>query len=104
MRFCPDIAALTEGQADMTRPANKLVAFVESYPHVIAGQQRTMLSLLEMSPHRGIEPLLVAPKQGVYVDTVVERGIRATLIPYPERMSGTAVRSTAMDFERRLGR
>ena len=87
MGYCPDIAALTAGQADVTRPANQLVAFVESYPHVIAGQQRTMLSLLEMSKDRGIEPLLVVPQKGVYVDTVVERGIRATMIPYPERMS-----------------
>ncbi|TCS71933.1 glycosyltransferase involved in cell wall biosynthesis [Sulfuritortus calidifontis] len=65
----------------------KKIVFVESYPHVLFGQQRTLLSLLDACPVAGIEPLVAATAEGHLVDEVRRRGIPVTILPYPELLS-----------------
>lgn len=59
-----------------------LVLFVESYPHIMAGQQRTMLSLLAEASQQRLSPMLLVPAEGQFVETVRQRGIHALVVPY----------------------
>jgi glycosyltransferase involved in cell wall biosynthesis len=63
------------------------VLFVESYPHVIAGQQRTLLSLLSEAPRHGIRPVVMLPDEGVYAGKLREEGHDVEILPYPESLS-----------------
>lgn len=62
------------------------VVFVESYPQVIAGQQRTLLSLLEAWAEHNIPAAVLVPQEGVYVDELRRRGIDVWLVPQPEQL------------------
>jgi len=64
------------------RPRRR-VLFVESYPHVMAGQQKTMLSLLEQVPRDRLEPLLAVPSDGPFLDAVSELDVPSVVLPYP---------------------
>lgn len=64
------------------------VLFVESYPHVLFGQQRTLLSLLETCGDMGVEPLVAVTAEGPFVDEVMQRGLALIEFPYPDSLSG----------------
>lgn len=61
--------------------------FVESYPHVIAGQQRTMLSLLARAQDCGMEPILLVPGEGAFVDHVRSTEVDVIVVPYSGTLS-----------------
>ncbi len=63
------------------------VLFVESYPHVVYGQQHTMLALLEHSRQAEIEPLVAVPGEGSFADSVRQMGIEPTVFPYPSMLA-----------------
>lgn len=65
----------------------KNILFVESYPHVMFGQQRTLLSLLAGCASAGIEPQVAATSEGVFVDEVRSRGVPVSILPYPDLLS-----------------
>jgi glycosyltransferase involved in cell wall biosynthesis len=64
------------------------ILFVESYPHVLFGQQRTMLSLLGACSDMGVEPLVAVTAEGPFTDEVRQRGIELVEFPYPDSISG----------------
>ncbi|MFH5804418.1 glycosyltransferase family 4 protein [Alienimonas sp. DA493] len=60
------------------------VLFVESYPQVLAGQQRTLLAMLDAWPADGPEPVVVAPAGGPLPDAlpgVAGGRVRFELLP-----------------------
>ena len=63
------------------------ILFVESYPHVIAGQQRTILSLLECAVRQQVETCVLVPGPGPFVDEAKRRGHEVDIQPYPEKLS-----------------
>lgn len=63
------------------------ILFVESYPHVLFGQQGTLLALLDACPAAGIEPVVAATAEGPFVDEVRRRAIPITILPYPRLLS-----------------
>ena len=65
----------------------KRILFVESYPHVLFGQQRTMLSLLEKSQAFNVEPVIAVTGAGDFTDTVKEVGYETHIFAYPELLS-----------------
>jgi glycosyltransferase involved in cell wall biosynthesis len=83
----PDIAESPNQWSTVGLPVTDSVAFIESYPHALAGQQRTLLSLLEQSPDSGMDPLVITPGEGAYVDQLRSRGIPVEVFPYPLTMS-----------------
>ncbi len=62
----------------------KKILFVESYPHVLFGQQRILLSMLDACKKADIEPLVVATAEGPFVEEVRSRSIPIIFFPYPE--------------------
>lgn len=66
----------------------KKVLFVESYPHVFFGQQRTLLSLLDGCKDVGIEPVVAVTGDGPFTEQVRERGHKLVMFPYPDSISG----------------
>lgn len=58
--------------------------FVESYPHVLFGQQHTLLSLLDAAQDLAIEPVVGVTVEGVFCDEVRARGLELVAFPYPE--------------------
>lgn len=58
--------------------------FVESYPHVLFGQQHTLLSLLDTAQDLAIEPVVGVTAEGVFCDEVRARGLELVAFPYPE--------------------
>ncbi|QDV65951.1 glycosyltransferase family 4 protein [Crateriforma conspicua] len=64
----------------------KRYLFVESYPHVIAGQQRTLLSLLQRCRRHDIEPVVLTPGPGAYVDHLRDAGFEVHVAAYPESL------------------
>lgn len=67
--------------------AENKVIFVESYPHVLFGQQRTLLSLLDQCHEQSIEPLVIVTSDGPFVDEVMQRSISILTLPYPELLA-----------------
>lgn len=63
------------------------ILFIESYPHVIHGQQRTLLSLLEEGVSRKHDCLVGVTSDGVYVDELRRREHAVLTLPYPEKLS-----------------
>ena len=61
--------------------------FVESYPHVIHGQQRTLLSLLGQCAGADIDPVVGVTAEGPLSEAVREQGVEAIVFPYPETLS-----------------
>ncbi|MDW2075368.1 glycosyltransferase family 4 protein [Vibrio sp. 1863] len=62
------------------------VLFVESYPHVIMGQQRTLLALLKASKDSDIEPVIACTSEGIYTDKVREEGYSVEIFSYPDTL------------------
>lgn len=67
-------------------PAAARWLFVESYPHVLAGQQHTLLFLLERCPEFDILPLVAVTGEGVFAEEVRRRGLRLEMYAYPEML------------------
>lgn len=57
--------------------------FVESYPQVIAGQQRTLLGLLAAAGRRGMKTVTVVPGEGPMPDWLRELGHEVAVWPQP---------------------
>ena len=57
--------------------------FVESYPHVLAGQQYTLLFLLGHCPEFDILPMVAVTGEGVFTEEVRRRGLRLEMFTYP---------------------
>ena len=66
----------------------KRVLFVESYPHVLFGQQLTLLYLLSACGGREIEPVVAVTADGSFTDAARMRGIQIIHFPYPDSISG----------------
>lgn len=60
--------------------------FVESYPHVLAGQQHTLLSLLERCPEFGILPVVAVTGEGVFAEEIRCRGVDLEIYAYPKAL------------------
>jgi glycosyltransferase involved in cell wall biosynthesis len=60
--------------------------FVESYPHVMAGQQRTLCSLLERCPELGIRPIVAVTGEGTFAEEMRRRGLDFEMYAYPEML------------------
>lgn len=69
-----------------TAPAPSSVVFVESYPQVIAGQQRTLLSLLETWSENEIPAAVLVPGEGPYVDELKSRKADVWVVPQPKQL------------------
>lgn len=68
-------------------PQPKLL-FAESYPHVVFGQQRTLLSLLQLAKQTVNGPPCVAvPGPGPFVDKAVRIGAQPVMLPYPSLLA-----------------
>lgn len=65
---------------------NCMVVFVESYPQVIAGQQRTLMSLLEHWDSSIADPVVLTPGSGPYVDLLRSQGRTVWEMPQPSRL------------------
>lgn len=65
----------------------KRVLFVESYPHALFGQQRTLLSLLDSCHDSDIDPVIAVTAEGAFVDEVNRRNLPVLYFFYPESIS-----------------
>ena len=63
------------------------IVFVESYPHVMAGQQRTLLSLLKQTTEQNVESAVWVPGEGPFVDEARDRGHTVSVQAYPKKLS-----------------
>ncbi|MBN1909748.1 MAG: glycosyltransferase family 4 protein [Pirellulales bacterium] len=63
------------------------VLFVESYPHVLYGQQRTMLSIVERLPQERMQPLVGVTGSGSFVDAVDQLGVDIMRFDYPSLLA-----------------
>jgi glycosyltransferase involved in cell wall biosynthesis len=66
----------------------KNILFVESYPHVVFGQQKTLLSLLDLASVVDIEPVVALTNDGPFVDEVSHRNLSPIYYRYPDLISG----------------
>ncbi|QDV12550.1 GDP-mannose-dependent alpha-(1-6)-phosphatidylinositol monomannoside mannosyltransferase [Rosistilla oblonga] len=71
----------------MNSPNHAQVLFVESYPQVIAGQQRTLLSLLSQWDSKLADAVVMTPGGGVYVDKLRSLDHLVWEFPQPARLS-----------------
>ncbi|MGH7739385.1 MAG: glycosyltransferase family 4 protein [bacterium] len=81
----------------------KKILFVESYPHVLFGQQRILLSMLDACPQAGLKPLVAATADGVFAEEVRRRSIELVFFPYPGLLSsygGAIYRNRGLRFLR----
>ncbi|GAB5517422.1 glycosyltransferase family 4 protein [Rhodopirellula baltica] len=62
------------------------ILLVESYPQVMAGQQRTMLSLLSHAQAEGVWPTVMMPGGGLFADRLAADGWDTCIVPYPESL------------------
>lgn len=60
--------------------------FVESYPHVLFGQQHTLLFLLERCPELGILPIVAVTGEGIFAEEVCRRGLKLEMYAYPKAL------------------
>lgn len=67
--------------------SGKRILFVESYPHVMFGQQHTLEALLEKSRELSIEPVVAVTVQGVFTERVREQGYETHIFAYPDSLS-----------------
>lgn len=65
----------------------KRILFIESYPHVMFGQQHTLLALLNKARDMGIEPVVAVTGPGVFTTAVEEQGFETHTFAYPELLS-----------------
>jgi glycosyltransferase involved in cell wall biosynthesis len=79
--------------------APRRVLFVESYPHVLYGQQQTLLALLDAHDPAKLDPVVAMPAAGPFADELRARKIPIRLVPYPALLAsygGTFFRSSPM--------
>lgn len=65
----------------------KRVLFVESYPHVMMGQQKTLTKLLDRCKDRNIYPIVACTDEGVFSQYVRNEGFETLIIPYPDKIN-----------------
>jgi len=65
------------------QPGGPAVLFVESYPHVMYGQQRTLLALLEQWGRGRGTPLVGVTADGPFADAVRRLGVEVVRFDYP---------------------
>jgi len=63
------------------------ILFVESYPHVIFGQQKTMLTLLQKCQGTQIEAIAGVTAEGPFVKTVRQLGLEIIFFNYPKLLA-----------------
>ncbi|MEZ9909397.1 glycosyltransferase family 4 protein [Vibrio sp. 10N.261.51.A3] len=63
------------------------ILFVESYPQVVFGQQKTLLSLLFAAKEQGIDVSVACTERGVFTEKVEQLNYNLELFPYPEMLS-----------------
>ena len=63
------------------------ILFVESYPQVMMGQQRTLLALLTQCHSQNIEPLVACTDDGLFTQTVKELGYETLIFSYPDKIN-----------------
>lgn len=66
-----------------TTGTRRRVLLMESYPHVVYGQQREMLAMLPRLPQQQVDPLVGVTANGPFVDEVHRLGVTTTLFEYP---------------------
>lgn len=64
------------------------ILFVDSYPQEVAGQQRTLLAMLDRARVEGFEPTVVLPQDGGFADHLREAGWPVAVVPQPARLGG----------------
>jgi glycosyltransferase involved in cell wall biosynthesis len=67
--------------------ARRKILFVESYAHVLLGQQRTLLALLRCASAALIEPVVAVTTEGAFCREVASTGTRLLHIPYPDSIA-----------------
>ena len=65
----------------------KKILFVESYPQILYGQQRTLFRLLESAQEIFIVPVVAVTGGGEFTDEVLRRSIDLVRFPYPSTLS-----------------
>lgn len=63
------------------------IVFVESYPQVVYGQQRTLLSLLNVAKNRQHSVLVVCTAEGPFCDELRKIELEPAILPYPSHLS-----------------
>ncbi|MGY0616938.1 glycosyltransferase family 4 protein [Vibrio sp. FJH11] len=63
------------------------VLFIESYPQVIFGQQKTLLSLLGEAKKQGFDVSVACTDEGVFTEKLSELNYRFDLFRYPSMLS-----------------
>jgi glycosyltransferase involved in cell wall biosynthesis len=71
----------------MNSPDPCMVLFVESYPQSLFGQQETLSGLLARCAEIGIAPHIAAPREGIFLDRLRNRGYSVEVISQPEKLS-----------------
>jgi glycosyltransferase involved in cell wall biosynthesis len=67
--------------------ARRKILFVESYAHVLLGQQRTLLALLQCASAALIEPVVAVTSRGAFCREVASTGTRLLHFPYPDSIA-----------------
>jgi glycosyltransferase involved in cell wall biosynthesis len=67
--------------------ARRKILFVESYAHVLLGQQRTLLALLRCASAALIEPVVAVTTEGAFCREVASSGTRLLHMPYPDSIA-----------------
>lgn len=63
------------------------IVFVESYPQVVYGQQKTLLSLLNVAKNRQHSTLVVCTAEGPFCDELRKIELEPAILPYPSHLS-----------------
>lgn len=63
------------------------IIFVESYPQVVYGQQRTLLSLLGAARKAGHYSIVACTSEGPFVDAVSTSGEETAILAYPNHLA-----------------
>ncbi|MEH6453544.1 MAG: glycosyltransferase family 4 protein [Psychromonas sp.] len=63
------------------------ILFIESYPQVIFGQQKTLLSLLAEAQKQRIDTTVACTERGVFTEKLEELNYKLELFRYPEMLS-----------------
>lgn len=72
---------------EVTLLSRSRAVFFESYPHVMAGQQRTILSLMESWRSNFGDCVLVTPFSGSFVEEAQRHGFECRIVPYSDRLA-----------------
>ncbi len=63
------------------------ILFIESYPQVIFGQQKTLLSLLDEAKKQGVDCTVACTEHGVFTEKLEELNYKLMLFRYPAMLS-----------------